>query len=729
MKTNTSRIARATVPALLIALTALPAPADMIDASAFSHTLGIQFPAYAGSSTLTDFPVLVKLSAATGFQYAKAAADGADLRFALEDGTLLSHEIDTWDANGTSCVWVKIPSFSAATKIKAYYGCSGIPPAVSAGDVWSNGYVGVWHLNEGQLPLTEASGTQMSFTEKTGTISFGAPGAIGGALDMSRGGWGACVTAAHDDRLSGFMDFTFEIWTKQEALDTNNNRAFFNKRENYNVDLSYYLYQNKDNGKGGAVATLVSTNGSSTVYLTGNSILQKAGAWTHVAITRDTAAEQFQLFLDGGRVWYNGLSGQNPIWMGSSPLELGGSHLAAPIPGQVDEFRISNVSRSQDWLQASYDCVMKDDFCTFFSADADWGDYTHRFEVSFPNVEGTLGDFPVLVRIAEYDAATGTGIDGFLYSDCLLPGGEDLRFTLPDGTALSCEVDTWDTSGESLVWVKIPSLASATKIVGYYGNIAPHSVTPSDVWSNGYKAVWHLGESASPLYESTGNAPAFREATVAPVYAASGAVGKAVDFTNSAAASARLSAADDDDLDGFEDFTVEFWSYQESFLSGQFAGILAKRNSSYNQEAWFFYQNNSGNSIPMFAFSPDSSSARRCTFNASSLPPTGQWVHQVFSRKMDTGDLWVYYNGSSNRHATSSNASATAPVFAGTAPLYLGGGTSQNSFPGKIDEVRISSVVRSAAWVKASHDTVMESTFATYGPARENKKGMVIFFR
>lgn len=130
-----TRIARAAAPALLLALTALLAPADTIDASAFSQSFGIRFQGYSGSTALTDFPVLVKLSEATGFQYAKAAAGGADLRFALADGTLLSHEIDTWDPSGVSTVWVKVPTLDATTEIKAHYGCSGTPPAVATGDV------------------------------------------------------------------------------------------------------------------------------------------------------------------------------------------------------------------------------------------------------------------------------------------------------------------------------------------------------------------------------------------------------------------------------------------------------------------------------------------------------------------------------------------------------------------------------------------------------------------
>ena len=52
------------------------------------------------------------------------------------------------------------------------------------------------------------------------------------------------------------------------------------------------------------------------------------------------------------------------------------------------------------------------------------------------------------------------------------------------------------------------------------------------------------------------------------------------------------------------------------------------------------------------------------------------------------------------------------------------------SFPGSIDEVRISKVARSDAWVKATHDTIAEnSTFARYGNVGANVSGMLIFVR
>ena len=87
-----------------------------------------------------------------------------------------------------------------------------------------------------------------------------------------------------------------------------------------------------------------------------------------------------------------------------------------------------------------------------------------------------------------------------------------------------------------------------------------------------------------------------------------------------------------------------------------------------------------------------------------------------------------YFNGAADGSKTENNPQ---PVNRGDATVVLGGGYGSRIFPGSIDEVRISTVARSADWVKASHDTVNGSTlFATYGSAGENVyNGMLIFVK
>ena len=738
----TRRIAALPAAAALAALALAQASAATLDPSAFAAKIEISFPGYSGSETLPNFPVLVKLSADKGFQYAKCKLEkGGDLRFADENGNLLSSEVDTWDPEGTSLVWVKVPALSKTATVFAYYGWkgAGAVPAVSATDVWSEGYAAVWHLGGSASPLVESTGNATAFTSPADGVAptYAANGIVGKAVDFATTDDNTTkkrLEAADCDALDGFGDFTVEFWSYQETFRDNQAAAILSKRNWGGNGESWFLYQNQDSGTWQNLILAYGPDGGSGNRTSGNAGKPPAAnAWVYQVFLRTMSDDTWAWYWDGESV-RSGTGTKNvglSVFSGSATLKFGGGGGQYSFPGSIDEVRISSVRRSVDWITATRDTVKNDNFCSF-AVSATWDDYSHRFSVTFPGVDNgvSLANFPVLVRVAEYDETTGKGIRGFDYDDCLIAGGGDLRFADADGNLLASEVDTWNTSGESLVWVRVPTLTASTEITAYYGCGAPHSVAASDVWANGYAAVWHLGESAAPLEESTGNATPFQQGAVAPLYAATGAVGGAVDFSNDGSTSKRLEAADADCLDGFGDFTVEFWSYQDGFLStsSQYAGILAKRTGYAAQEAWFLYQANNSH-IPNLAFGADAG-ATRVYLNASTLPPTGQWVHQAFSRTMSSGFCACYYDGTVDNSFTSTSAMATQPVYAGTAPLLLGGGASQNSFPGKIDEVRISNVVRDAAWLKATHDTVADAAFAAYGKAKENgQKGTVVFFR
>ena len=104
------------------------------------------------TSTLSNFPILVRLSASRqiGFDPADCGENGADLRFVLSDGTLLAHEIDLWNPEGESLVWVCVPSLTASTEMYALFSLKegvAAPPVRPKGEVWPN-FVAVYHFSE-----------------------------------------------------------------------------------------------------------------------------------------------------------------------------------------------------------------------------------------------------------------------------------------------------------------------------------------------------------------------------------------------------------------------------------------------------------------------------------------------------------------------------------------------------------------------------------------------------
>ncbi len=685
--------------------------AGRVDPAAFKGAVEVSFSGYSGEE-LNDFPVLVKLSAViAGFKYSDfALLNGGDLRFADLSGNLLPHEIDTWDEDGVSTVWVKVPSLTPSAKIIAYYGCA-TPPVVKSKDVWDSGYVGVWHLGEGALPMKESTGVSTDFSRSTNTVVYGAAGAVGRSVDFSSSyatKYNA-LFADDDDDLDGFEDFTFEVWTCQSAFYTDSSKeqwaGILGKREKAKVDESFFVYQNSLKSMGNTLPKCCyNVDGTEGREMLTAKSLPVLGQWMHSAYTRNAGTGAFNMFFDGTNNVSSVATQQGPVHASAAPLQLGWVEATySTFPGKIDEVRISKVTRSAAWIKASHDTVAVDDFAAYKVLSLDMSAFSRRMEVGFYGYTGTeLTDFPVLVKLS-------TSIPGFKYSDFSLVNGGDLRFADAQGRLIPHEIDTWDENGVSTVWVKVPSLTPATKITACYGCDNPPAVNPKDVWDSNYVGVWHLGESSLPMAESTGVSTPFSTKNGTVAYGAAGAVGKSVDFST-VSGNNYLKAADDDDLDGFTDFTVELWAMQNTFRTdSNFAGMLTKRNGSYSQESLLVYENSTDPRYPVFCFNPDSLANSRKSFVSKSLPVLGEWTHYAYTLNSATMRCDVYFNGTNNASATT----AVASVFNSTAPLNIGGDPSQQSFPGRIDEVRISKVARSEAWLKATHDTVTMDDFAT----------------
>ena len=114
----------------------------------------------AAKPALTNFPVLVRIAAGSpsGFAYSDlhSPSDGADLAFIDLEGNGLPFEIDTWDPQGTSLVWVKLPTMQNGTQFAMCWGSATSGKTLCADNPFA-GYKGVWHM-ESASPA-DASGS------------------------------------------------------------------------------------------------------------------------------------------------------------------------------------------------------------------------------------------------------------------------------------------------------------------------------------------------------------------------------------------------------------------------------------------------------------------------------------------------------------------------------------------------------------------------------------------
>jgi len=734
------------------AFLALPISASGISGT-YERTFDIGFPGYTGTTALTNFPVLVRLShILNDFKYEKCKREnGGDLRFSDANGNLLPSEVELWNTNGESLVWVKVPELTKDTVITAHYGSSG-PDAMNPTDVWDEHYVGVWHLGATagatSQPDSTANGRafQLDANYSDG-VAAGVNGAAGfaAAFHQREDGMGAYSISDTGKAFSGFTKLTLEYWTYQDDHAPNGAKDdYYVLRKNNALDS----YETKGDGRMSLKIFLQGGNSSGN-YINPEDIADTRpprGVWNHTARVFDgtedgVAGENTTInraaYLNGVR---SSVSASNPLQgtmvSNGNTLYLGNESpgSAKSYRGAIDEVRISNIARSADWIKATYDTVNDPAFASY-DVDYDWRPYAYRFFVTFNGAPANalLLDFPVLVRLSENSPR------GFHYADCRMPNGGDLRFCVDDGKPLPCEVEMWNTNGESLVWVKMPELMRGTKLTAYYGREDVPEVSATEVWDEHYLAVWHLdaaaGETTQP--DSTAYNHPFGIQAESP----DGGVASGTNGVLGLAAATGLRTdgkgcfflSDKNDnyfFDKFSAFTMEVWTYQDHHDpadSGTRRYILRKGGPvSYD---WVLYETATGRigfqieALNEGEILPDDSAA---------LPQRAAWNYAAVQWDGTLGECASYLNGTALTLNAAGMVAADWKGIVGqnATGLNLGNfryngaaGNNQegDAFRGLIDEVRISDVMRSPEWIQATHDTIRPgSGFATLSRANKN---------
>ena len=203
-----------------------------------------------GETAWTDFPVLVRLPTAVSSQL--QAADGTDLYFEDESEAPLAFEVETFNPDGTTFVWVKVPSLSSATRLTVYFGgtanADNDPTAV-----WSR-YVGVWHFDDaaaGTTTVADATGHSLAGTT-TGTISTYAGPFGGDTLQCTE----KINAPDYDSLLSNVAQFSVSGWFKAP----NQSSAYYtfaSKKAdlNWSADQGWYLEMSQSKTKANLVLT------------------------------------------------------------------------------------------------------------------------------------------------------------------------------------------------------------------------------------------------------------------------------------------------------------------------------------------------------------------------------------------------------------------------------------------------------------------------------------------
>ncbi|MBQ6923441.1 MAG: DUF2341 domain-containing protein, partial [Kiritimatiellae bacterium] len=362
--------------------------------------------------------------------------------------------------------------------------------------------------------------------------------------------------------------------------------------------------------------------------------------------------------------------------------------------------------------------------------------YTNKLQIAGYTGTETLANFPVLVRIS-------TSLGDFEYSRMRSTKGGDLAFFAADGTKLASEVDTWGTSGTSLVWVKLPSMAQGTQFYMCYRlteeqNALGTMVENPNPWGD-YVGVWHLSETGTKpeIADSTENGLNGNALASNGEGLAAGRIGRARRIAKGrehaygivVGASSGAQKAVADSLG--TDFSASFWMNPQGATTYSF---LIDRRKGEAGTSWGL-RLHSGTKLQVYAADErpfwettgDKYDGTRTENAFSGLYANNTWskvdIHW-YATGETTGAADIYVNGLLVETVALPNVPAQAD-----ANIGIGGSTADTpgnttagkgrQFNGHMDEVRLRPGVVSADWVKADYDTVNNESFVIVAPPEE----------
>jgi hypothetical protein len=312
--------------------------------------------------------------------------------------------------------------------------------------------------------------------------------------------------------------------------------------------------------------------------------------------------------------------------------------------------------------------------------------------ITFPgyNRAEALTNFPLLVVL-------GTNVPGFSYTQFYAVNAGDLRFTTTNGvTTFNHEVDTWNPTGESRVWVQVPLLTSNTAILASWGNTVltnpPAGTTNGATWSAGYVGVWHLSDT-NALDSTAGT----HNASLNTAAVAGGLVANAASY-NGVSQVTQIPWQSDFYLPG--NFEVQGWfklAAADKPAVNNFRTLTSREiTADFNNRNWWIAIRSDGKL--WWKSSPDID-----VTNSTDLA-NGAWHH--FAAVHDGAAARLYVDGL--LAATDGTPGlASTPV----APVLFGNedGTARYH-KGLLDEMRISNVPRSSNWVWADYQNIASNS-------------------
>jgi hypothetical protein len=648
------------------------------------------------SVDLTNFPVLIDLID-SDLKSGSVQSDADDIIFIDQTGVKIDHEIENFQQNsslGRLIAWVRVPSLSSVsdTNITMYYGNSAVNSQENVNGVWDD-YAGVWHLSETSGNVLDSTSYGEDGTIQGTDVTQGVTGIIDGAYNF--GSWNGRVDFS--DPADGHLDFgtgnfTMSFWLKSNTSNEYQRPIYKGAQTDGVAGYNFYRrFTSTD--------CVLAVSDTSLRYKAPTTSISN-NVWTYVVGVVDRSTNEFIGYYNAVPTSPEDISALGSM-DGSTILSFGRAN--NEINGSLDEVRLSNSYHSLGWIQTEYNNQY--DPTSFISVTSEeihpnwWADVSFGkrkdFVIAKEKVSSDLSNFPVLIDIYDSDLRTDVQADA-----------ADLMFTDSSNTKLTHEIELFDQAGNGthahlVTWVNVPTLFNNTDtlVTMYYGNSKIlNQQNPEAVWDSSFKGVWHLNDDPSgTVYDSTSNNyDGTSGGSMTPSDLTSGKIGEGIDFDGI------------NDYIGFPDplstqsMTISCWVYLNAASADWIT--IAMRSDGSN---WFDWQ--------LYARASDAEIlAYRAVFRTE-YPDTSEVGSDII---LSTGN-WYYINGEHNgTHNLFYVDGAlvdvdTEPDSVGDSDsdVWIGGNEIWGEYlQGLIDEVRISPVTRSNAWIATEYNNQYDPT-------------------
>lgn len=337
-----------------------------VDETAFSRKVEFTFGGYAGATTLANFPALIRLSesAIANFDYDDCAS--ASIRFTDGAGNLVPHEIDTWNAAGTSLVWVSVPALAGtSTKLTMYYGGAGAAYEFAPGNAWTNaGYTAVWHLGEASGSCADSTGNGLtavpSGAQSADSVAYaGAPIGAGRQFATATANK-TYLLVANAGKLDMGNVFTVSGWFKAASTAATRSARYCSRKNNYKDTNGFEIEQRYD-ANATIPATVISSRGANQGDHT-QTVPNITQNWLHLMVCYNGTTLQYYVNgTKGNTLTLNSAASDNDLAFAIGNNPTGGE---ANWVGWMDEFRLYDGAMSDDRAAAEYANMTSASFAT-----------------------------------------------------------------------------------------------------------------------------------------------------------------------------------------------------------------------------------------------------------------------------------------------------------------------------------------------------------------------------